>query len=184
MNESEVEEDDSSIKVTRFALNYEPPTLIIEFRRNGKLYHKRIRIKGHHMDAAKLTKSLIRHHNDLLNEDMVCQEQVHELIELLLMSSQDSNSSKHNVDSNNMGAALAGGSATTIFRPNRSRSPTGEHEVDLNRVSLVHYYICLWLVVFSDRPLLYVGSKSVGKISDEHSVRIQSAKARRSRFCL
>jgi hypothetical protein len=86
MSDLDVDEDDSlALKVTRFALAYDPPTLVVEFRRQGRLFVKKIRIKqrirdsnksSRGLDAKALAKSLIKHNHELLNANMVCHDQV------------------------------------------------------------------------------------------------------------
>ena len=70
----------------RFALKYDPPTVILEYRTSEGLFHYRMRIKNltSQMDPDDVTKALFEHHPRYLDVNKVKFSQVRRLVEQLM----------------------------------------------------------------------------------------------------
>merc|ERR1719284_1726187 len=72
--------------VRRFALKYDPPTVILEYRTAEGLFHYRMRIKNltPQMDPDDVTRALFKHHPRYLDPTKVKFSQVRRLVEQLI----------------------------------------------------------------------------------------------------
>jgi len=78
---------DESVTVTRFALEYTGPTLIVEYSTSAKkTFLRKIRFKRYPSDAdpERVTKRLMKQFNDILGPQRVSKAQVLELVSILL----------------------------------------------------------------------------------------------------
>jgi hypothetical protein len=78
---------DETVTVTRFALDYTGPTLIVEYSTSAdKTFLRRIRFKRYPSDAdpERVTKRLMKQFNDILGPQRVSKDQVMELVSILL----------------------------------------------------------------------------------------------------
>lgn len=77
--------DTYPVEVRRYAIKYSPPTIVIEYKKDGKLYIKKIRLKiTEKSDANRIVKKLIRQNSDLLDSSKICKDQLTELVTLLI----------------------------------------------------------------------------------------------------
>ena len=77
----------SSLEVQKFAIKYDPPTFVIQYRNNetGKNFLKNIRLRiGRKANAGKVTDKIISENPDLLGPSKVSQDQIRDLIELII----------------------------------------------------------------------------------------------------
>ena len=77
----------SSLEVQKFAIKYDPPTFVIQYRNNetGKNFLKNIRLKiGRKADADKVTNKIISENADLLGPNKVSRDQIRDLIERII----------------------------------------------------------------------------------------------------
>lgn len=77
----------SHLEVKQFAVKYNPPTLVIQYRNNtnGKTFLKNIRLIGTLItDAEKLTDKIIQDNYDLLGPRNVPRTQVLDLMKLII----------------------------------------------------------------------------------------------------
>lgn len=74
------------VEARRFALKYDPPTVILEYGTSEGLFHYRMRIKNlsSSMDPDDVTKDLFAHHPKYLDQDKVKFSQVRRLVVLLI----------------------------------------------------------------------------------------------------
>lgn len=65
------------VEVRRYAIKYTPPTIVIEYKKNNKLYIKKIKLNiSAKSDAKRIVHKLIKQNSDLLHHDKICKEQV------------------------------------------------------------------------------------------------------------
>jgi hypothetical protein len=77
MSSFESQEPNSGVEVRRYAVKYTPPTIVIEYKKDTKLYVKKIKLKiSTKSDAKRIVHKLIKQNSDLLHHDKICKEQV------------------------------------------------------------------------------------------------------------
>jgi len=77
MSAFESEDAYAGVEVRRFAVKYTPPTIVIEYKKDSKLYIKKIKLKiNTKSDAARIVHKLIKQNSDLLHHDKICKDQV------------------------------------------------------------------------------------------------------------
>jgi hypothetical protein len=80
-----------SLEVKRFAVKYEPPTLVVEYLNigSGKTYVKKIRLIGDiGDDATRLTEKIINENDDVLGPNNASRDQIFSLMQLIIDKSK------------------------------------------------------------------------------------------------
>lgn len=78
-------------EVKRFAVKYEPPTLVVEYLNigSGKTYIKKIRLIGAiGDDATRLTEKIINENDDVLGPSNASRDQILSLMQLIIDKSK------------------------------------------------------------------------------------------------
>ena len=76
----------------RFAVKYDPPTLVVEYLNtgNGKTYVKKIRLIGViGDDATRLTEKIINENHDVLGPNNASRDQILSLMQLIVDKSKN-----------------------------------------------------------------------------------------------
>ena len=91
------------ISVAKFALVFDPPTLVVEYERASQSYVKKIRIKNlSKYSPSSLLKKLVVSYKELLGPEVASQSQLMDILTLLLSQSQsDVKTSSHTSKENN-----------------------------------------------------------------------------------
>ena len=79
------------LEVKRFAVKYEPPTLVVEYLNigSGKTYVKKIRLIGAiGDDATRLTEKIINENDDVLGPNNASRDQILSLMQLIIDKSK------------------------------------------------------------------------------------------------
>lgn len=127
----EPKEDDVCPK--RFGLNFDPPTIVLEYLEvsTGKLFHRRIGLRRLRptSDAARVAEKLRQKNQALLAEDRVSFEQIVSLVKRLQESQV---SAPHCGDAHSPGASEQGGSPLDSQSINNG---VDYHTANLNKLS-------------------------------------------------
>lgn len=85
------------VEVRRLAIKFEPPTLVVEYIKNQKIYVKKIKLKtteaagtkGEEEHIRVLTDLIIEKNADVLGPELVSREQIEDLVRMIMKKKVD-----------------------------------------------------------------------------------------------